>query len=613
MKLIFILLIIFVFSSFADSGAQTDWSGGPGIWGPVLDFGFDFHNDSGIEHFSSSPGDISLDMVIYNMGHNVTESFDGARAVHSADFDGDGDMDIVGGCRSGPPDICWWENMDGAGTAWIEHTVAVNSYLAYSVYSEDIDSDGDMDILGTSSHNDQIAWWENENGSGSSWVKHIVVDNYDFANFVYSEDIDGDGDPDIIGCSFEGFVTWWENLDGSAQSWTRHDIDSNFGAARCVYSEDVDGDGDMDVLGAGTGTITWWDNLDGSGTSWNEKIIGSGFQNSYSVYAKDMDGDGDIDALGASNASSVDYDITWWENIDGSGRSWTMHIVDGDFWGARSVYAEDIDRDGDMDILGASYNECDIAWWENLNGSCTEYDKHLIIDGDFAGATSVYMEDINGDGIKDVIGAGLTWDLITWWDAVTYPPEGSLISSVLDTGCSPLWNTIDWYSTEPLGTSLGFQVRSSSDPDSSAMGSWSDTLYSPCSLEGLLVDEERYVQYRAILETSDLDTTAVLHDVTLSWNPLGISGDGVPETFELLSIYPNPSPGSPSVMFAVPECSSVGISIYDLSGRMVSNISTEEYSPGYHTVTFNELSPGIYFCRISYADVTSTRSFVVTE
>ena len=327
----------------------------------------------------------------------------------------------------------------------------------------------------------------------------------------------------------------------------------------------------------------------------------------------DIDGDGDIDVLGASAASSVDDDISWWENLDGSGTSWTKHIVDGDFWNTRSVYAEDIDRDGDMDILGASYNECDIAWWENLNGSCTVYDKHLIIDGDFPGATSVYMEDINGDGIKDVIGASLTWDLINWWDVVTYPPEGSLISSVLDTGCSPLWNTINWYSTEPLGTSLGFQVRSSSDPDSSAMGSWCDTLYSPCSLEGILVDEERYIQYRAILETSDLDTTAVLHEVTLSWNPLGIQGEGLPQTFELLSVYPNPSSGSPTVTFAIPECSSVGISIYDLSGRMVTNTSTEEYSAGYHTVTVNEFSPGIYFCRISFGDVTSTRSFVVVE
>ena len=33
--------------------------------------------------------------------------------------------------------------------------------------------------------------------------------------------------------------------------------------------------------------------------------------------------------------------------------------------GARSVYAVDIDNDGDMDMLSASYNDDKIAWYEN--------------------------------------------------------------------------------------------------------------------------------------------------------------------------------------------------------------------------------------------------------
>ena len=33
--------------------------------------------------------------------------------------------------------------------------------------------------------------------------------------------------------------------------------------------------------------------------------------------------------------------------------------------GARSVYATDVDGDGDMDVLSASYNDDKIAWHEN--------------------------------------------------------------------------------------------------------------------------------------------------------------------------------------------------------------------------------------------------------
>ncbi|NQU05250.1 MAG: choice-of-anchor D domain-containing protein, partial [Calditrichaeota bacterium] len=44
---------------------------------------------------------------------------------------------------------------------------------------------------------------------------------------------------------------------------------------------------------------------------------------------------------------------------------WTEHVIEGDFSGAVSVYAEDIDGDGDMDVLGAAINADDITWWEN--------------------------------------------------------------------------------------------------------------------------------------------------------------------------------------------------------------------------------------------------------
>ncbi len=37
----------------------------------------------------------------------------------------------------------------------------------------------------------------------------------------------------------------------------------------------------------------------------------------------------------------------------------TEHTIAGDFYGAWSVYAADIDGDGDMDVLGAAYEADD--------------------------------------------------------------------------------------------------------------------------------------------------------------------------------------------------------------------------------------------------------------
>ena len=44
-----------------------------------------------------------------------------------------------------------------------------------------------------------------------------------------------------------------------------------------------------------------------------------------------------------------DY-IRWWENVDGSGINWDDHDVASDFNGARSVFASDVDGDGDIDV-----------------------------------------------------------------------------------------------------------------------------------------------------------------------------------------------------------------------------------------------------------------------
>ena len=58
-------------------------------------------------------------------------------------------------------------------------------------------------------------------------------------------------------------------------------------------------------------------------------------------------------------------DIAWWDNTAGTGTTWIEHTVNGEFNGAYSVYAADVDGDGDIDVLGAAYGDNDITWWES--------------------------------------------------------------------------------------------------------------------------------------------------------------------------------------------------------------------------------------------------------
>ena len=69
------------------------------------------------------------------------------------------------------------------------------------------------------------------------------------------------------------------------------------------------------------------------------------------MFGIDLDGDGDVDVL---SASSDDDTIAWYENLDGSGGSWSYHEIYTAADGARSVFGIDLDGDGDVDVLSAS-------------------------------------------------------------------------------------------------------------------------------------------------------------------------------------------------------------------------------------------------------------------
>ena len=50
------------------------------------------------------------------------------------------------------------------------------------------------------------------------------------------------------------------------------------------------------------------------------------------------------------------------------GQSWTEHEIDADLAGAWTVYAVDVDGDGDMDVLGGALNAMSTLSQHSNNG-----------------------------------------------------------------------------------------------------------------------------------------------------------------------------------------------------------------------------------------------------
>ena len=141
-----------------------------------------------------------------------------------------------------------------------------------------------------------------------------------------------------------------------------------------------------------------------------EEVITTAANGAFSVYAADLDGDGDADVL---SASRTDDKIAWYENLGGGvfGPQQVITTAASDAW---SVYAADLDGDGDIDVLSASSADGEIAWYENLGSG--SFGSQQIITSLAGAARSVYATDLDGDGDTDVLSASYGDDKIAWYE-----------------------------------------------------------------------------------------------------------------------------------------------------------------------------------------------------
>ncbi|WP_298511586.1 T9SS type A sorting domain-containing protein [uncultured Kordia sp.] len=357
-----------------------------------------------------------------------------AWSVQACDIDNDGDKDVLSASLDG--NIAWYKNTDGQGT-FKQQLVIATVEASKSVYAVDLDNDGDKDVLCSSRDNDTIAWYENTDGQGTFGTQQTITTIADGANSVYAADFDNDGDMDVL-CSSENddTIAWFENTDGQGTFGLRQIISTMTDRPSGVYAADLDGDGDMDVLSASRwdNKIAWYENTDGSGTFGAQQIITTSINYPTSVHATDLDGDGDMDVLSASES---DDKIAWYENTDGQGSFGTQQIITTLADRASSVYAEDLDGDGDIDVLSSSRTDNKIAWYENTDGQGT-FGTQQIISTMADEATSVYASDINGDGNIDVLSTSALDAKVAWYKNlgnVTNEISGEIIMDLNADGC----------------------------------------------------------------------------------------------------------------------------------------------------------------------------------
>ncbi|MFA6979185.1 MAG: M4 family metallopeptidase [Ignavibacteriaceae bacterium] len=92
----------------------------------------------------------------------------------------------------------------------------------------------------------------------------------------------------------------------------------------------------------------------------------------------------------------------------------------------------------------------------------------------------------------------------------------------------------------------------------------------------------------------------------------------VPDKFEVFQNYPNPFNPSTSIAYTLPKSELVNLSVYDLSGRKISELVNNDQNPGTYEVTWNgknsrgeNTSSGIYFYQLNAGTYKSVKKMIL--
>jgi hypothetical protein len=323
-----------------------------------------------------------------------------ARAVFvtAGDIDGDGHRDLIAGAW-------WWRNPGDLSHSWERHSIS--DRLKNMAIVDDFDGDGDLDILGTegagSEANHNFVWAEND-GRG---------------NFTPHYNVDSGGTGDFLqGCATVDLETGrqialsWHNGGGGVQALSIPDNPAQAPWKFVTLSEttqkedlsaaDIDGDGDVDILLG----VRW---LRNDGGEWTNLVLGEVTAGEPDRNAlADVNGDGRLDAVVSLENGT---DVLWFEAPEDRTQKWFRHTIGTIAGQGFSMDTADFDSDGDPDVvLGEHRGETEnrVVIFENLNAG-TSWKEHIIDSGpknivDHHDGTQAM--DIDGDGDIDIISIG---------------------------------------------------------------------------------------------------------------------------------------------------------------------------------------------------------------
>jgi hypothetical protein len=107
---------------------------------------------------------------------------------------------------------------------------------------------------------------------------------------------------------------------------------------------------------------------------------------------------------------------------------------------------------------------------------------------------------------------------------------------------------------------------------------------------------------------------------TTNCDQVSIYDETLPITYNLYNAYPNPFNPVTTLRYDLPEDALVNITIYDMMGRVVSNLVSSQQNAGYKSIQWNAtnnqgqpVSPGLYLYTIQAGKFRQTKKMVLLK
>ena len=248
--------------------------------------------------------------------------------------------------------------------------------------------------------------WYKGTPTGFETARQVGSREEECVRDIRAGDLNGDGLLDIFTVNSQGDgMIWYQNLGGGDFSSVAMPVTA-FAVHQCQhFSElaDVDADGDLDLVIAwefGVG-IRWFRNNGAGVFSSDLNIIsdGNGKNGISDFVVDDIDGDGDMDVISANNNVIYDGLFVTLKGTNAFGTALDILPV-GLF--AFGIAVGDLDGDGLKDIAFSSNNPESIRILQK-NGSGGYDLSSLVLAGHLSG--DLEMADVDGDGRLDLLSA----------------------------------------------------------------------------------------------------------------------------------------------------------------------------------------------------------------